>query len=62
MVVKSRPLPTRSSIYFQAVCISNIKRAMKNVTINGPIKDLRISLSSFFIMPATGAIKIYVVI
>jgi hypothetical protein len=50
MVIKSRPLPTRSSRYFQRPCIINTKKAIKNVMINGPIKDLRISLSNFFIM------------
>ena len=50
MVTKSSPLPTRSSRYFQSPCIISTKNAMKNVMINGPIKDLRISLSNFFIM------------
>jgi len=51
MVIISRPLPTRSSIYFHSICIINTKNAMKNVTIKGPIKDLKISMSNFFIIP-----------
>ena len=50
MVSKSRSLPTRSSIYFHRLCIISIKNAMKKVAINGPMKDLRISLSIFFII------------
>ncbi len=48
-VKTSRPLPTRSSMYFQRICIISTKRVIKNVTINGPIKALRISLSNFLI-------------
>lgn len=50
MVMKSSPFPTRSSMYFQRVCIINTKKATKNVTMNGPINDRMISLSNFFIM------------
>jgi hypothetical protein len=50
IVVKSNPFPTRSSIYFQMVCIINTKMEIKKVTINGPKKDFRISLSNFFII------------
>lgn len=53
MVKKSNPLPTKSSIYFHSVCIINTKSAIKKVTINGPMKDLSISLSSFFIIIKT---------
>ena len=45
----SSPLPTRSSIYFQMVCIINTNKAIKNVAIKGQKKALRISLSNFFI-------------
>src|SRR6185369_5573817 len=49
MVHRSSPLPTRSSIYFQRFCIISTKKAMKNVTMNGPRNDLMMSLSNFFI-------------
>ena len=51
IVKRSRSLPTRSSIYFQRVCITKTKNVMKNVATNGPIKDLMISLSNFLIIP-----------
>ena len=50
MVSKSRSLPTRSSMYFHRLCIISTKNAIKNVAINGPMKDVRISLSIFFII------------
>ena len=63
MVIKSKPLPTRSSMYFHRLCIIKTKNAIKNVAINGPIKDLIMSLSSFFIIypnpPVSGAVKSY---
>ena len=49
MLARSRPLPTRSSMYFQKNCITNTNSVMKKVAINGPTNDLRISLSSFLI-------------
>jgi hypothetical protein len=49
MLARSRPLPTRSSMYFQKNCITKTNNVMKKVAINGPINDLRISLSSFLI-------------
>ena len=52
MVIKGNPLPTRSSMYFHNVCIIKTKNAIKKVMINGPRKDLRISLSNFFNMGA----------
>src|SRR5688572_16487605 len=58
MVIKSSPLPTRSSRYFQSPCIIKTKKAIKNVMMNGPIKDLRMSLSNFFIMEAGAVMKI----
>ena len=51
MVIKSSPFPTRSSIYFHNICIIKTKNAMKKVMMKGPIKDLKISLSNFFIIP-----------
>ena len=48
IVKRSRSLPTKSSMYFHNICIIKTKNAIKNVTINGPRNDLRISLSSFF--------------
>ena len=50
MVTISKPLPTKSSIYFQSICIINTNTAMKKVIMKGPIKVLRISLSNFFII------------
>jgi hypothetical protein len=50
MVSKSRSLPTKSSMYFHRLCIISTKNAIKKVAINGPMKDLRISLSIFFII------------
>jgi argininosuccinate synthase len=52
-VKKSSPFPTKSSTYFHRFCIINTKNAMKNVMINGPIKDLKISVSNFFMMSVT---------
>ena len=46
---KSNPLPTKSSMYFQKNCITKMNRVMKKVAMNGPIKDLSMSLSSLFI-------------
>jgi hypothetical protein len=51
MVIKSSPFPTRSSRYFHRPCIISTKKAIKNVIMNGPMNDLRISLSNFFIIP-----------
>ena len=48
-VIKSRPFPTRSSIYNQKNCMVNTNREMANAAINGPIKERIISMSSFFI-------------
>ena len=48
-MVNSKPLPTRSSIYFQRICITKTNSVTKNVTIKGPMKALRISLSNFLI-------------
>jgi hypothetical protein len=49
ILIRSRPLPTRSSIYFQKNCITKTKRVMKNVAMKGPMKAFRINLSSFLI-------------
>ena len=45
----SKPLPTRSSKYFQMVCINSKNNATKKVPINGPINDLRNNQCSFLI-------------
>ena len=50
IVIKSRPFPTKSSIYFHKLCIINTKNPMKKVMMKGPINDFNISLSNFFIM------------
>jgi hypothetical protein len=52
-VKKSSPFPTKSSTYFHRFCIINTKNAIKNVMIKGPIKDLKISVSNFFMMSVT---------
>ena len=49
-VTMSRPLPTRSSIYFHNICIMNTNNVMKNVAIKGHKKAFKISLSSFLNM------------
>ena len=49
-VIISRPLPTRSSIYFHNICIMNTNSVMKNVAIKGHTKAFKISLSSFLSM------------
>ena len=49
MLARSSPFPTRSSMYFQKNCITSTNSVMKNVAINGPTNDFRISLSSFLI-------------
>ena len=58
MVKRSRSLPTRSSIYFHKLCIINTKKVMKNVAINGPINDLIMSVSNFFIIPKSPQAKL----
>jgi hypothetical protein len=45
----SRPFPTRSSMYNQKNCMVKTKIEIRNAAINGPIKDLIINMSSFFI-------------
>lgn len=66
MVNKSRSFPTKSSMYFQRLCIINTNNAIKNVAINGPINDLNISLSNFFIINAScswqGKLKVMVIL
>ena len=42
-----KPLPSNSSIYSQKNCITSTKSDTKNVTINGPIKERIMSMSSF---------------
>jgi glycosyltransferase involved in cell wall biosynthesis len=42
-------LPTISSMYFHKNCISSTKRAIANVTANGPIKDFNTCLCNAFI-------------
>lgn len=49
MIIKSKPLPTKSSIYNQKNCITNTNNDIKKVAKKGPIKDLRINVSNFFI-------------
>ena len=49
MVGKSRPLPTRSSIYNQKNCMVSTKTEIEKAATNGPIKDLMMRISSFFI-------------
>ena len=49
----SRPFPTRSSIYFQIVCIIKTNKAIKNVARKGQKNAFRISISNFFITGST---------
>ena len=46
---KSRPLPTKSSIYFHKNCIRSKNIAIKKVAINGPKNDLIRNRCSLFI-------------
>jgi hypothetical protein len=48
-VNRPRPFPTKSSMYNQKNCMVKTKIEIRNAAINGPIKDLIISMSSFFI-------------
>ena len=48
-VKKSRPLPTKSSMYNQKNCITSTKSATRNVAKNGLIKAFIIKESSFLI-------------
>lgn len=48
-VIISRPFPTKSSMYNQKNCMVKTKIEIRNAAINGPIKDLIINMSSFFI-------------
>jgi len=50
MTDTSSPFPTRSSRYFQMVCIRNKNNATKKVPMKGPVKDLIKSQCSFFSM------------
>ena len=49
MVKRSRPFPTRSSIYNQKNWSIRTKEVIKKVAINGPTKAFSINVSSFFI-------------
>ena len=49
MVPTSNPLPTKSSIYNQKNCIMSTNRAIRKVAIKGPMNDLMINISNFFI-------------
>jgi hypothetical protein len=48
-VNRSSPFPTRSSMYSQKNCMVNTNKEMAKAAIKGPIKDLMMSISSFFI-------------
>ena len=52
MVKKSKPFPTRSSMYFHRICIISTKNAIKKVTMKGPKNDFKISLSNFLSIEA----------
>ena len=45
-----RPLPTKSSTYFQTNCIKKMKRQMKNVPAKSCRYPFNIKMSSFFII------------
>ena len=49
MTLKSRPLPTMSSIYFHTNCMSSTKTDSVKVSSSGPRKERSMSLSNFFI-------------
>lgn len=49
MVGKSSPFPTRSSMYSQKNCMVSTKTEMEKAAMKGPIKDLMMRISSFFI-------------
>lgn len=48
-VPRSRPLPTRSSMYNQKNCRIKTNKEMRKVARNGPIKERNTSISSFLI-------------
>ena len=49
MTENSRPLPTKSSTYFQTNCMRSTSTERVKVSTSGPMKDLSMSLSSLFI-------------
>lgn len=48
-VMRSSPLPTKSSIYNQKNCMVKTNKEIAKAAIKGPIKDRIINMSSFFI-------------
>ena len=60
MVKKSKPFPTKSSMYNQKNCMVSTKVVMVSAAKKGPIKAFRISMSNFlnkFVVLATYAMK-----
>ena len=60
MIKKSKPLPTKSSMYNQKNCMVSTNVVMVNAAKKGPIKAFRISMSNFlnnFVVLATYAMK-----
>jgi len=47
IVSKSKPFPTKSSMYNQKNCIVSTKVEMVSAARKGPMKALRISMSNF---------------
>ena len=47
MVKRSKPLPTKSSMYNQKNCMVSTKVEIASAAKKGPIKALRISMSNF---------------
>lgn len=48
-VLKSNPLPTKSSIYNQKNCMINTNSDIRKVAIKGPINERNMSKSNFLI-------------
>jgi len=60
IIKKSKPLPTKSSMYNQKNCMVSTKVVMVSAAKKGPIKAFRISMSNFlnnFVVLATYAMK-----
>ena len=60
IIKKSKPFPTKSSIYNQKNCMVSTKVVMVSAAKKGPIKAFRISMSNFlnnFVVLATYTMK-----
>ena len=50
ITLKLRPLPTSSSIYSHKNCIIRMNTTTNRIAMNGPMNDLNMNWSNFFII------------